>query len=48
MILRTITDDATGATKSIGLFGKTLEQLKTSFANIKQNGLFNSIFTHLQ
>lgn len=44
MILRTITDDATGATKSIGLFGKTLEQLKKSFANIKQNGLFNSIF----
>ena len=44
MIFRTITDESTGAVKSIGLFGKTLNELKSSFANIKTNGLLNSIF----
>lgn len=43
-IFKTITDESTGAVKSIGLFGKTLNELKSSFANIKTNGLLNSIF----
>lgn len=42
MIFRTITDESTGAVKSIGLFGKTLNELKSSFANIKSNGLFKT------
>ena len=40
-IFKTITDESTGAVKSVGLFGKTLKEL---FANIKTNGLLNSIF----
>lgn len=44
MIFRTITDESTGAIKSIGLFGKTINDLQRQIANIKSNGLFNTIF----
>ena len=44
MIFRTITDESTGATKSIGLFGKSLSELKTIFSSIKSNGIINTFF----
>ncbi len=45
MIFKTITDESTGATKSIGLFGKSISELKTTIASIKANGLKNFIFS---
>ncbi len=44
MIFRTITDESTGATKSIGLFGKSLSELKNCISSIKSQGLINTIF----
>lgn len=44
MIFRTITDESTGAIKSIGLFGKSLSDLKTTIASIKSQGLTNFLF----
>ena len=43
MILRTITDDITGANKSIGLFGKSLNDFKGILNSFKQNGFVNSL-----
>ena len=43
-IFRTITDESTGAVRSIGLFGRSITDLKTSLASIKANGFFNTIF----
>ena len=42
MIFRTITDDVTGANKSIGLFGKTLNGIKGIINSFKQNGIVNT------
>ncbi len=44
MIFRTITNESTGATKSIGLFGKSLCELKEIISTIKLQGLINTIF----
>lgn len=44
MIFRTITDESTGATKSIGLFGKSLSELKTILSSLKTNGIINTFF----
>jgi len=44
LILRTKTDESTGAIKSIGLFGKSLSELKTIFSSIKSNGIINTFF----
>lgn len=44
MIFRTTTDESTGAIKSIGLFGKSISELKTSFSSIKENGIINTLF----
>ena len=44
MIFRTITDEATGATKSIGLFGKSIDELKSIISSVKTNGIFNTFF----
>ena len=41
-IFRTIKDDATGATTSIRLFGKSFTELKSTISSIKTNGLFRS------
>ena len=41
-IFRTITDEATGANKSIGLFGKSLTELKGILSSVKTNGLFKT------
>ena len=41
-IFRTITDEATGANKSIGLFGKSLSELKGILSSVKTNGLFKT------
>ena len=41
-IFRTITDEATGATKSIGLFGKSYTELKNIVSSVKTNGLFKT------
>lgn len=41
-IFRTITDEATGATKSIGLFGKSFTELKNILKSVKTNGLFKT------
>lgn len=41
-IFRTITDEVTGATKSIGLFGKSFGELKTILSSIKTNGIFKT------
>lgn len=43
MIFRTITDDITGANKSIGLFGKSLNDLKGIVNSFKQNGFVNTL-----
>lgn len=43
MIFRTITDDITGANKSIGLFGKSLNDFKGIVNSFKQNGFFNTL-----
>lgn len=44
MIFKTITNESTGAIKSIGLFGKTTDELKNSLSIVKTNGLFNTLF----
>ena len=44
MIFKAITDESTGAIKSVGLFGKPIDELKKSLSAIKADGLFNSIF----
>ena len=41
-IFRTITDEVTGANKSIGLFGKSFAELKNIISSVKTNGLFNT------
>ena len=41
-IFRTITDDITGTTKSVGLLGKSFDELKSILNSIKSNGLFNA------
>ncbi len=43
MIFRTITDDITGANKSIGLFGKSLNDFKGILNSFKQNGFVNTL-----
>ena len=43
MIFRTITDDITGANKSIGLFGKSLNDIKGIINSFKQNGFGNTL-----
>lgn len=43
-IFRTITDESTGATKSIGLLGKSFSDLKKTISSIKVKGVINSIF----
>lgn len=43
MIFRTITDDITGANKSIGLFGKTLNDFKGILNSFKQNGIVSTL-----
>lgn len=42
MIFTTITDEVTGANKSIGLFGKSLTELKGILSSVKTNGLFKT------
>ncbi len=44
MIFKAITDESTGAIKSVDLFGKPIDELKKSLSAIKADGLFNSIF----
>ena len=41
-IFRTITDEVTGANKSIGLFGKSFTELKGILSSVKTNGLFKT------
>ena len=43
MIFRTITDNITGANKSIGLFGKSLNDIKGIINSFKQNGFVNTL-----
>lgn len=43
MILRTITDESTGAIKSIGLFGKSLNEIKGILNSFKQNGVISTL-----
>lgn len=43
MIFKTITDDITGANKSIGLFGKSLNDFKGIINSFKQNGFVNTL-----
>lgn len=45
MILRIIIDESTGATKSFGLFGKSLSELKTIFSSIRANGIIGTFLT---
>lgn len=42
MIFRTITDEVTGANKSIRLFGKSVTELKGILSSVKTNGLFKT------
>ena len=44
MIFRTITDESTGATKSIGLLGKSISELKSTISSIKVKGIINTFF----
>lgn len=44
MIFKTISDKSTGATKSVGLFGKTFSELKDTVSSIKGNGILNTLF----
>ena len=44
MIFRTITDDITGANKSIGLFGKSLDNVKNIIYSFQTNGVKNTLF----
>ena len=43
-IFRTITGEATGATKSIGLFGKSVNELKSILSSVKTNGILDTFF----
>lgn len=43
MIFKTITDDVTGANKSVGLFGKTLNDFKGIVNSFKQNGIVSTL-----
>lgn len=43
MIFRTITDDITGANKSIGLFGKSLNDFKGIINSFKHNGVVSTL-----
>lgn len=43
-IFKTITDESTGAIKSVGLFGKSIRELKSNFFSIRKNGIFNTLF----
>lgn len=43
MIFRTITDDITGANKSIGLFGRSLNDVKGIISSFKQNGIVSTL-----
>ncbi len=43
MIFRTIADESTGATKSIGLFGKSLNEIKRILNSFKQNGVISTL-----
>lgn len=45
-IFRTIKNDVTGANESIGLFGKSADDLKNIFTNIKEKGLKEAIFNN--
>ena len=45
MIFKTITDESTGAIRSIGLFGKSINELKTNISSIKANGIINTLFS---
>lgn len=42
-IFKTITNDITGANKSVGLFGLSLKSINELLYNIQANGLKNSI-----
>lgn len=44
MIFRTITDDITGANKSIGLFGKSLDNIKNIIYSFQTKGVKNTLF----
>lgn len=44
MILQTLTDDITGANKSIGLFGLSLQNIRNKFQEIYTVGFKNAIF----
>ncbi len=44
MIFRTIKDDITGANKSIGLFGKSLNDVKNIIYSFQTNGIKNTLF----
>ena len=44
MIFRTITDDFTGSIRSIGIFGKSLNELKTKISTIRSRGIIESLF----
>lgn len=41
-IFKTITDEVSGANKSIRLFGKSFAELKNIISSVKTNGLFNT------
>ena len=44
MIFKTITDDVTGANKSIGLFGLSLQNIQNKLQEIQTVGFKNAIF----
>lgn len=44
MIFRTITNEATGAAKSIGLFGKSASDMRSIISSIKTNGIADTFF----
>ena len=44
MIFRTIKDDISGAIKSIGIFGLSLNDIKTRLYDIQSVGFKNAIF----
>ena len=44
MIFKTITDDVTGANKSIGLFGLSLKDVEDKLYDIQTKGLKNTFF----
>ena len=44
LIIRTITDEATGAVKSVSVLGFSLKKVTGLLQNIKSNGLTNTLF----